>query len=265
MEAREQQDMVKTNKELLEELQAQMNALQEQVNELKKLSSTGLKHAKEILWAEIFKDTIRSSTWYEEQRLSPGRWAAGYPFLYALYRALDEMRPKKILELGLGQTTRLITQYAASDAKVRHTVVEHDAQWISFFQEGFNLANNTTICHLPISYSGTYGDDTEVVAYEGFKKQFSRKKFDMICIDGPFGFLAKIYARTDILTIMPGCLANSFVIFLDDSEREGEKNTIKELKTILEKKNIQYETGTYTGKKDTFVLASPDNKFICSM
>lgn len=83
--------------------------------------------------------------------------------------------------------------------------------------------------------------------------------------DGPFGYLAKTYARTDVLTIMPDCLATSFVLFWDDTERAGEKNTIKEMLNILEENGIKYKTGFYRGVKEMLVLASEDNRFLCSM
>ncbi|MCR5219870.1 MAG: hypothetical protein K6E31_02605 [bacterium] len=254
-----------TNKEMITTLQSQVESLESQIKEVQKASSTSLNHLKELLWAEKFNNTIHASKWFLNQQISPGGWAVGYPFLYALYRTLDEMRPHNILELGLGQSTRLISQYTASGKKIKHTVVEHDASWIEFFQKGFKLPKNTELCHLPLNYHGVWQEDTEVVAYEGFKERFFGQKFDLICIDGPFGYLAKTYARTDVLTIMPDCLATSFVLFLDDTERAGEKNTIKEMLNILDENGIKYKTGFYRGIKEMLVLASEDNRFLCSM
>ena len=45
--------------------------------------------AREILWAQIFNNTISSSAWLKDASFSPGRAAVGYPFLYACYRILD--------------------------------------------------------------------------------------------------------------------------------------------------------------------------------
>ena len=79
----------------------------------------------EILWAEIFNSTIQDSLWFKDKSLSPGRWAAGYPFLYALYRTLNEKHPLNILELGMGQTTKLISQYVDyCKGTVDYTVVQ---------------------------------------------------------------------------------------------------------------------------------------------
>lgn len=104
----------------------------------------------EIIWGQVFNQAIRGSRWLHDVSLSPGRWAVGYPFLYALYRTLDEMRPTNILELGLGQSTTLISQYAAYFDGVSHTVVEHDASWVSFYSEGHELSDATAICQLDL-------------------------------------------------------------------------------------------------------------------
>ena len=254
-----------TNKEMIGALQAQVEQLVARIQTIEKNSSSNFEHMKELLWAEKFNNTIHASKWFLNQQISPGGWAVGYPFLYVLYRILDEMRPKSILELGLGQSTKLISQYAASGKKIKHTVVEHDEAWIEFFRKGFKLAKSTELCHLPLNYHGVWREDTEVVAYEGFTERFSERKFDLICIDGPFGYLAKIYARTDVLTIMPNCLADSFVILLDDTERAGEKNTIQAMQDILEENSIKHKRGFYRGIKEMMVLTSEDNRFFCSM
>ena len=89
----------------------------------------------ELLWSQIYHDTVLGSDWLKNNSISPGgprRWAVGYNFLYTLYRILNEMRPKQILEIGLGQSTKLTGQYADYfDAK--HLVVEHDLEWTKFF------------------------------------------------------------------------------------------------------------------------------------
>ena len=69
----------------------------------------------------------------------------------------------------------------------------------------------------------------------------------------------------DILSIMPDCLNDDFVILLDDYNRQGEKKMIEKLKKILEENNIEYVTGLYWGNKDTYMIASSSLKFLCTM
>lgn len=240
------------------------------VNDIKKITEkiSGSKTqalCQEILYAETFNNTISDSTWLRNESFSPGRWAVGYAFLYALYRVLDIFNPQNILELGLGQTTKMLSRYAGSQGNINHFVVEHDKSWIEFFKKKHILSVSTKIYNLPLLEQAVYKDDKEVIAYSGFKETFKDKKFDFISIDGPFGYKARKYSRIDVLEIIPECLADSFVIFIDDSERPGEKNTISEFKHIFDSNKIKYSTGEYIGQKSTYIFTSSDLKFLCSM
>ena len=223
------------------------------------------KFAEDSAWASVFNSTIAGSAWLRDAAFSPGRWAVGYPFLYVLYRVLNDGKPRSILETGLGQSTRMIAQYAAAHAGTAHTVVEHDAAWIRFFGESFALPPSTQVAHLPLTKTWRYGADAEIVAYEGFGERFRGRKFDLISLDGPFGFMAKTYARADILPLIPECLAESFVILIDDFERKGERATVAELTRILRERGVAFCEATYSGIKQMHIVASPDKKFLCSL
>ncbi len=220
--------------------------------------------SKETLFANVFHDTILNSTWLVNKRLSPGRWAIGYPGLYVLYRILDEIKPKSILELGLGQSTELITQYAKANSEVSHYVTEHDDSWIHFFTKTHTIAKNTKIVKQEIIHT-SYKEDNDVITYKNFTELFKDKKFDLVFIDAPLGGLAKVYARIDILGIIPESLAKQFVIVIDDYNRIGEKRMTSELEKIFTDNDIDYYKGRYTGEKDTLVIASEKNKWVCSM
>ncbi len=245
--------------------QNSLNHLDQKIESIETSGHTAERLSSEILWSAIFNNTISNSDWLKDKKFSPGRWAAGYPFLYALYRVLDEWRPQNILELGLGQTTKMISQYALSNPAASDMVVEHDPEWISFYEKSNIIPQNVKVCQLQITYNGTYKDDDEVCAYEGLSTLLEGKKFDLICVDAPFGGKAKKYSRVDILKVLPDCLAKSFVIFVDDSNRDGEKATIHEILTVLDKSGIKYYTGEYKGQKFTYVITSEDLKFFCSM
>lgn len=224
----------------------------------------------EILWANIFHDTIRNSKWLCGQSFSPGRAAIGYPTLYALYRILDEFQPKNILEMGLGQSTKMIGTYikwkCENDEKCKHIVVEHDNTWIDFFKNSFELSNATEIIQMDLIkakidiYNGT---QTEVNMYKDFKKYLNGKKFDLIFIDGPFG--SSMISRIDIIDLLPECLNNSFIFMLDDAERLGEQNTLKMVTNILRENSIKYAQNYYSGEKSTAIITSENLHFFCTM
>ena len=238
--------------------------LEIRINSVDTKHSQKVRAAEESLWANIFNQTICDSIWLKNKTFSPGRWAVGYPYLYVMYRVLNEIKPTSILELGLGVSTKIIGQYAGYYNNVNHTVVENDSEWIDFFNRDFKLSNNTKIEQLDWVFE-PFEEAKSVRVFENFQARFSNKQFDFISIDAPLGGDMKEYARIDICKILPHCLKKSFVIMIDDYERIGEKHTVEKMKEALNNAGIKYKTGVYSGKKDLLIFASEDLKFLCSM
>lgn len=220
--------------------------------------------ANENIWSNVFHDTIWDSKWLLNKKFSPGRWAVGYQYLYVLYRILESVQPQSILELGLGQSTQMMTQYAEYAEDCRHYIVEHDPAWIEFYKKNNVISDFSTIVQLDLCKKQVKQDE-DVTGYKRFSETFLGKKFDLISIDAPFGSPCYIYARADILELLPQCLKKSFVIILDDYNRTGEQNTVKLLKEKLDDEKIMYCEGVYSGNKDIFVITSMDYKFLVSL
>ena len=222
------------------------------------------RHASEAVWAQIFNNTISESLWLKDKTFSPGRWAVGYPYLYVMYRVLNETRPKRILELGLGQSTRMIAQYAAAFQDVEHIVVEHDPEWVEFFCNDFPLPKNTKVVMLEREMV-PYKDAEAVRVFKGFKETFQGQKFDFISVDAPLGSDMPQYSRIDVLNLVPDGLTPNFVIMVDDCDRSGEINTVQEIRKKLSNSGIAQRMGRYSGAK-TCSLVCPDHfGFLCSL
>lgn len=238
-------------------------------NEMKEVNDSILRKTSELVWSQVYHDTIRGSEWLsQEQPFSPGRGAIGYPVMYVMYRVLNEIRPKSILEMGMGQSTKMIGSYAAfMDGKSRHYVVEHDPEWINFFTNHFKLAEATEIvkCDITDVNVEVDGKTTNITSYVGLKEQIEGKKFDFIFIDGPYGYRSPDYSRVDILDVLPQCLEEQFVIMMDDCDRNGEMNTCNMIMLVLKESGIPYCVGKYSGEKDTIIITSADLKFLCLM
>ena len=230
----------------------------------KEAIETNIRLSREILWANVFHDTVRGSSWLKDQTFSLGRWAIGYPFAYVLYRVLDEARPGSILELGLGQSTRFTAQYAAANPGTEHVVIEHDEEWISFFSENYPVPKSTKICLCPWDFENFMGAKN-VRVFKDFHKVTAGRRFNLILIDAPLGGDMKDYARIDVLKEMPGCLAESFIILIDDYNRAAERRTGSQMLKNLKENNIPFFTGSYIGEKETYVICSADNKFVRTM
>jgi hypothetical protein len=234
-------------------MEQKLDSLNEKLDKNNRISN-------ENLYATIFHDTIKNSKWLNIS-LSLSSGAIGYPFAYILYRTLDEIKPKKILETGMGQSTKIITEYVRSHENVIHDIVEHDENWIEFFK------NNTDMCrfqnvHILKNYKKRY-NNTELNAYKNFKEEFKGKKFDLISIDGPVG-VGQDYSRMDILDILPQCLEKKFIILMDDCERVGEQRTINLLEAKLKSNGIKYCSGyQYWGITSVYICVSDDLEFLC--
>ena len=217
----------------------------------------------ENIWANVFHDVIKDSVWLQNKAFAPGRWAAGYQMLYVMYRIMDSVKPKKILELGLGQTTRMISQYSGY-YNAEHQVVEHDPKWIEFFATTYEVPDNVKFVNLD-TVVDKYLDDEAVIMYQGFEEQFKNQKFDFICVDAPLGGKAIKYARVDILKILPECLEKDFVILIDDTERIGEINTIKLIQNLFNENGIEYVMKRYDGRKSSTIFTTEKYSFLTSL
>lgn len=269
-----EQELNAAYKERSEQDKTVQTALRQAVEERKQLAAAvektrlksieGMRYASEAVWAEVFNNAISGSAWLKNTAFSPGRWAVGYPELYVMYRVLNEARPKRILELGLGQSTRMIAQYAAVHKDVEHTVVENDAEWIEFFKNDFALSECTKIVQLETEML-PYKDADAVRVFKGFREAFAGQKFDFIFIDAPLASDMTQYARIDVLRMLPECLSDDFVVMLDDAERSGETHTTAEMEKCIQENAIPYKKGRYCGKKDTILISAEHMSFLTSM
>jgi len=97
--------------------------------------STTEKISREILWRNIFIDTVQGYEWYKVDTISLGRWAIGYNYAYVLARVLDSIQPSNILEMGLGQSSKIINSFCMNTKAVKtYDIVEQDNTWIDFFK-----------------------------------------------------------------------------------------------------------------------------------
>ena len=245
-------------------LNKRAEVLADTAEKARRQAADSARHASEAVWAQIFNNTISESLWLKDKTFSPGRWAVGYPYLYVMYRVLNETRPKRILELGLGQSTRMIAQYAAAFQDVEHIVVEQDKTWTEFFAQNTSLSPRTKIVHLPVVETN-YLDDDRTLVYQDFEELCEGKKFDFISSDGPAHSHSHKYRRVELVKLIPDHLADSFCIILDDFDVQECKNMWAVAKETFSRLNIPYGEGIYRGDKDVSMFTSINQKFLCSM
>jgi hypothetical protein len=216
---------------------------------------------KELLWANYFHDSIKGRKYIESLSLNPGRWAVDYSYLYVLNRILSEYKPTKIIEFGLGESSKLVSTYLSYYLfESTHHIIEHDVNWRNKFLERFELSDRSKISICPITTKSINGES--VNSYDNILPVVD-DNYDLFLIDGPFG--SPKYSRYDIVDLIN--LKNNkdeFIILFDDTNRSGEKDTIKEIFNCLRAKGIKFYSSEYIGVKSVTVIATEMYKYAVS-
>lgn len=213
----------------------------------------------ELIYANVFNSSILNSEWLKDKSFMLIKGASNYSFMFNLYYILDEIKPENILEFGLGQTSKMTTQYANYFAKSLK-IVDHNREWIDIFSKKLNLSDRINIIHKNLINV----EINEVVSdkYKLLDDITSNNKFDLIIIDGPIGVKRK-YPRTNILDLIPNNIdSKNFIIILDDAEREGETNTANLIFKKLEDNNIKYLKSYKVGLKTQLIITSEKYEFL---
>ena len=148
-------------------------------------------------WANVYHDSIRGKEWLEKLPLNIGRWAGNYAFFYVLHRVLTEYRPNKILEFGLGESSKFINATLKNElTESTHKIIEESSEWKSQFMNNHNLSSHSEIIICPLKKEEVKSFSVNV--YDGIDK-YTKNKFDLYVVDGPFG--SEHYSRYDIVKL----------------------------------------------------------------
>ena len=221
----------------------------------------------ELQYAFVFNDSINNSPWLKSKDFSLINSAANYSFMYSLYRILNDAQPMNILELGMGQTSKLTTQYANYFNDSKLTIIEGDQLWIENFSKNLILGDNVNIIQLDLE---TFNyDGTENIRFKDIEGAVEDNEFDLIIIDGPQGFIVENgesreldYSRTNVWQLIPRNLAEDFIIIIDDFNRIGEQNTFNHVKELLNDENITFFTHNSSGMKVQQAIFTEKFRFI---
>lgn len=213
-------------------------------------------------WAPIYRDSLNDKEWIANLPLNVGRWAGNYAFSYILNRVLSEFRPKEILQLGLSESSKVISAYIDNYlTESNHTIVEQDINWNKSFCDRFSLSDRSSVNILPLVIKIVNGYE-----YFGYKKieEFVTKKYDLYVVGGPIG--NPNYTRYDIVDIVSNLDKNDeFLILLDDFDETKEKHALEELKRTLVEKNMKIYIGFYKGLSEVAIIGTKQYQLISSL
>ena len=217
---------------------------------------------KELDWANVYHDSIRGKEYLTNLSLNIGRWAGNYAFFYLLNRVLHDFKPKKIVELGLGESSKFVSSCIDGiNYDYEHTIVEQNENWSKLFQSKFSLSKKSEIFICPMVIKQVKNHNVNM--YSNLLETINPKA-DLYIVDGPHG--SPRYSRYDICQLAE--IINSedeFIIMLDDCQRVGEMDTFLELAAIFERKHIKFFTKKYKGVKTVIVIASEKYKYATTL
>ena len=181
----------------------------------------------------------------------PVKAAANYSLLYLLASLIRETRPKRILELGCGQSTILISRLCDKFEIEAFVSLDADPDWTSRIAM---LAPNANIRALPLTQRRFLGR-----TFMGFDpSSLKGSKFDFMLVDGPFG-QGVVLSRFTAVEIAAAHLDEEFIVVFDDAERFGERRTIRKFEAMLGARNQKVLRSTTRSHKWQVVLASGVN------
>jgi len=231
-------------------------------NQILKIKNRFRRPTLEILWSQIYRDTIRDREWLEKLSVSPGRAAANYSFLFLIVRILSDFKPKSILEIGLGQSSKVVSAFLFNElANSRHVVVEGSQDWIDYFVKANPDLGRSEIVFLP--HETKQEGRHQYVGYQGIEN-LSRNKYDLYLVDGPTGGGA--LSRFDLMVLLQErSKEDDFVIVVDNYERKGERRMVELVLKDLRRRGFKISTAVYSGSNDQFVIATTKFQYATSL
>lgn len=216
----------------------------------------------EQIWAHKFHDSIRGLKGVNEVSYFIGNWAGNYTFFYLLSRLMQEFRFERILELGLGESSKFITTFLNTQHTpdhVKHDVFEQNEAFAQHFKSKSELCKNTHIHIIDLIEEDILGYTNKVFNLNNV----AINDYDFYVIDGPIG--SPRYSRFDVMKLVKHKVPGSeFVILFDDVNREGEMDTLKYLMGWFNQQNIEADYHIYSGEKSVAVLTTPKYKWALS-
>ncbi|HLN27472.1 MAG TPA: hypothetical protein VK395_06985 [Gemmataceae bacterium] len=199
--------------------------------------------------------------------------AAANPSLQLLLlKCLRFSRPQRILELGSGQTTKLLTCYQKANPDSHVITLEQDADWARRMRALIpQEAQGHDYRYRPLEkrvfldprscrpiHSLWYRDVADLRA----------RRFGLILVDGPDhgakGTEFTPYSRSGILEYIPGILDDSWILVFDDAERYGEIMTTRLCEAILSKHKRPFLRFEVHGEKSQTIFCSPSLGFLAT-
>jgi hypothetical protein len=212
----------------------------------RKLNATGLEQVYQANYFEL----ARSTEWLSDPPLASARGGtANYSMLYLLLNALRDPAVTRVIEFGVGASSRLISDWSlATEHSSVH--VESDPEWLS---RAVDEAPNRTLIDAPLKPRRVA--DREITWYDASRPE---GRFQVVSVDGPPAWSkSRRFDRLGVLDWIPELLDDEFVIIVDDASRSGESKLASSIVDGLRRVGIEAGSAMYSGADSQMVIASP--------
>ncbi len=210
----------------------------------RKLAYAAVVHSNELLYERMFSHAL--NRFGVENRFYPVKSAASYSLLYLLLRSVTELPVKKVVELGVGQTT-LLFDGLRKEFGLEITSIDHDAEW----RDRISSQVEHEVVLAPLREREVAGHRSEVYDFEGLALP---GKIDLLLVDGPVG--RRHRSRWGALELIESCLGEDFIIVFDDAERKGELETIEQALSLLDARGVEYRVGVTESIHSQLLIAA---------
>lgn len=139
---------------------------------------------------------------------------------------------KNILEFGSGLSTIILSNIAKeNNLDIKIYSIDDNLDWISYLKKYLTkdqLNKHIEFIHAPLGECPFSLDNNKWYDYSILKNELKNKKFDSVLIDGPMAYHDKIkLARYPAVQFVQEKLSKQFSVFLDDTDRVGERKVVK--------------------------------------
>jgi predicted O-methyltransferase YrrM len=204
----------------------------------------------ETLYQSNYLELARTTPWLKDVPLaSPNGGTASFSLLYTLLSVLRAGRTDRMLEFGVGQSSRVLRQYAAEHGK-ELVHIDDNEEWLRIATEEGPGVSAEFRPPRPMRVGGH-----DIEWYSGEPPE---GRFDLVLVDGPVAEAeGKTYNRLGVAEWIPDVLADEFVLVVDDASRPGEQALVGLVEQRLRAAGRQAGQRHIIGANSQMLFATP--------
>jgi len=185
------------------------------------------KRGAELVWSDIVRQLQSSTNWLNHV-IYPIGGAASPAFIGVLSRILIENKLSTIIEFGVGQTSKVLSNWAKETGGQVFSI-EHDSYWANECRQELEHDSHEIIyAPLKVGSSGyTWYDESAIM------RSLDGQRADLIIVDGPIGTAR--WSRAGIIDFFDNLHKDDWIVLWDDLHRYGDLESFSE---FVHSKNI---------------------------